>query len=686
MKNKSILSLIFVTSLILGSYGLFAQTAEELLPRAIQMEEVKGDLNEAIKTYQLIIDKYPENGKVCAEALLRMGNCYEKLGKTEAIKSYELLLTRYSNQVEQAKAARARLAVLKKEEPEGFRVQLMDFNMPEPFGLSPDGKRIVGVGFDKGQNIVVSHLDNDQVDYITDFTWENEYTYTYNPVWSPDGQKIVYTAIEASMDGSGEYSLRITDTEGQTRKLISSSYAWYAPNDWMPDGSSILTFKGDSAEVLELGLVPAEGGVFKTLVTLHGQVQNAGSSRAAATCSPDGRYVVYTDLMPGEESGLHIMDSEGKSSWSLCTHPAAEKWPRWSPDGNHIIFLSNRHGSWALWGVAVDQGKQAGDPFLIREGMGNNMFGNWTEHGLVSWNWVQMRDIFLMEINPETGEPKGEPRQLKYTPTGSNNHPEFAPDGNRIAFLRKDNESGRNYLVMVHDDQEKIEEFEIPEKADSRSLKWTPDGSGVAIHCVDMNENHKIKTYHFQTQQWESYSIPFPLWTFEWSGSGKTFYISRNGTLDLGAGIVEYDPATGEETYIYRPENNDVVVYRELRCSRDYSKLGFLETNVFMKVLDLQTGNSHTVAKKQYGYTSWSPDGEKILSFGARNPGEERKFISLFSASGELIAHHDLSRFLPEQSDIYIHNWSTDSSQVAFVVMQRRSEQMLYKNIIPRER
>ena len=681
MKSRKTLAVIMVTSLMLGSYNLYAQTAEELLPKAIQLEEVNGDLEEAIKTYQLIINQYPDNGKVCAEALLHMGNCYEKLGKAEAIKSYELILKRYSEQTNQVKAARARLAVLKKEEPEGFMVKKMDFNVPEPFGLSPDGTKIVGVRFGKGQNIVVSHLDKDKVDYITNYDWENEYSWTYNPVWSPDGKEIVYTDNQASADGEGESSLTVSDLNGQTRKLISSNWEWFAPNDWMSDGSAILTFKGDTANTLELGLVSANGGDFRKLVTLQGQVQNSGSSRAAATFSPDGKFVVYTDISPGEESDLYIMDSEGKSSRTLNSHPAADKWPRWSPDGKHIIFLSNRHGGWALWGTAVDDGETVGDPFLIREGMGNNFFGNWTTHGLVSWNWVRMRDIFLLDVDPETGEPKGKSRQLNYTPSGNNNRPVFAPDGNRLAFIRRDTDAEKDYLIVHQTNEETFEEFEIPKGFTARSIRWNPDGNGVGIHCVNLIADHEIKIFHIESQKWESISVPFPIWTFEWSGKTNNFYFSKNGLKDLGAGIVEYNPETGEEQYIYRPEDNSAVNFRELRCSRDYSKLAFLETNLKMIVVDLKSGVSQTIAE-YFGYSSWSVDGQKIMSFGPSDKNDQRKSLAIFSANGGVIEYYDLSNELAEDCEIYIHDWSANGSKVIFVTMQGKSEHMLYKNIV----
>ena len=112
MKKTKTLTLIVVLSLIMVSYNSFAQTAEELLPKAIQLEEVKGELYEAIKTYQLILDQHPDNREVCAEALLHLGMCYEKLGLDQARQTYREVISKYPEQADKTAMARDRISRL----------------------------------------------------------------------------------------------------------------------------------------------------------------------------------------------------------------------------------------------------------------------------------------------------------------------------------------------------------------------------------------------------------------------------------------------------------------------------------------------------------------------------------------------------------------------------------------------
>jgi Tol biopolymer transport system component len=112
MKRRITLALIMVLSLILASYNSFAQKAEELLPKAIQLEEVKGELYEAIKTYQLILDEYPDNREICAEAMLHLGMCYEKLGLDQARQTYRQVISKYPEQEDKTAIARDRISRL----------------------------------------------------------------------------------------------------------------------------------------------------------------------------------------------------------------------------------------------------------------------------------------------------------------------------------------------------------------------------------------------------------------------------------------------------------------------------------------------------------------------------------------------------------------------------------------------
>ncbi len=116
MKAIHRISILFPVILVMLGQTSFAQTAEELMPLAIQLEEVNGELEKAIEVYQVIIEKYPDNKPVAAKAYFHMGLCYEKLGKQEAQNAYSTLIREYSEQEDMVSAARTRLYALEKHD------------------------------------------------------------------------------------------------------------------------------------------------------------------------------------------------------------------------------------------------------------------------------------------------------------------------------------------------------------------------------------------------------------------------------------------------------------------------------------------------------------------------------------------------------------------------------------------
>jgi tetratricopeptide (TPR) repeat protein len=84
--------------------------AEVALQAAIKKETIDGDLKGAIEQYQRIAQS--TNRAVAAKALLRMGQCHEKLGNAEARTAYQRLVRDFGDQAEIVAQAQVRLAAL----------------------------------------------------------------------------------------------------------------------------------------------------------------------------------------------------------------------------------------------------------------------------------------------------------------------------------------------------------------------------------------------------------------------------------------------------------------------------------------------------------------------------------------------------------------------------------------------
>ena len=107
-----LLAVITLAALSITAFAQRAKEAEVLYHRGVQLEEVKGELKEAIAVYEKLLKEFVNVRTIAAQALLRMGICYEKLGQKEAQAAYQRILRDFADQAEIVAQARVRLAAL----------------------------------------------------------------------------------------------------------------------------------------------------------------------------------------------------------------------------------------------------------------------------------------------------------------------------------------------------------------------------------------------------------------------------------------------------------------------------------------------------------------------------------------------------------------------------------------------
>ncbi len=78
--------------------------------------------------------------------------------------------------------------------------------------------------------------------------------------------------------------------------------------------------------------------------------------------SPDGKWIahVVTDVDKAEnrtDSDVWLVPTNGGEPRQLTRSPKHDRHPRWSPDGRHLVFESNRDGTFQLYVLALDGGE-----------------------------------------------------------------------------------------------------------------------------------------------------------------------------------------------------------------------------------------------------------------------------------------------------------------------------------------
>lgn len=123
--------LILIVALILLAGSLSAQDnkASVSLTAAIYEEEVSGKLDKAVKLYLNILKKYPNDRKVCAKTLYRLGLVNEKMGKQKADEYFTRLVNTYPDQIEMVALAKAKLTLYNRATAETTLKAQQSFNL-----------------------------------------------------------------------------------------------------------------------------------------------------------------------------------------------------------------------------------------------------------------------------------------------------------------------------------------------------------------------------------------------------------------------------------------------------------------------------------------------------------------------------------------------------------------------------
>ncbi|MEE9500886.1 MAG: tetratricopeptide repeat protein [Candidatus Aminicenantaceae bacterium] len=717
MKRGRILYWVFLTFLavillVSFQHALSQESAEELYEAAVFKKESDGDLNGAIQILLKIVRDFPTDKKIAGKAQLQIGMCYEKLGKEEAIKAYELVLRNYSDQPDLITTARARLAELrahKKEEQSLSRIysRADDGYLLENQSLSPDGTKLLGIniGEGPGQNVAYKDLVTGELVYITYFDWESEgHGYTYNAVWSPDGKQVAFT-FDGWKDPLQE--VWISDLKGKSKSIFQCEAKddMIYPVEWFPEARKILAIHIIQKKLIRLGILSVHDRTFSLLYEIAVQKGTKLNPNAdyiiKADLSPDGKHVVFHEHKDKEGIGnIYVLDLAGKSVKPLMDSVTNNNQPCWSPDGKHIAFMSDRSGTFAVWAIPMKKdGNPDGQPFFLREGRYNRLI-NWTQKGLCLMSWMNMVDVFIMPVDPQTGEPTGKPRQLEFRPTGRSTYPVWSPDGEQLAFLSNLNDKwGELYVVIYPLSGGEVRKFKAPSTRGDRivprvaDLRWLPDGSGISYSGnspqtpIGSNDIVDFKMYvlKFDSGEWNSWDLKLDanISHTDWRGDGKGIYYSRypQGQRDFkfDRGIVERDLTTGDERYIYRPEKN--FGSAGIRCSRDFSKLAFHQIlNGPLVVIDIKSGEKLNEFKDP-GFPApptWSPDGKKLMIWN-----HDKLFV--LSVEDGSRNGYDVDPGVAPINRIRVLDWSPDGTKVAFAGMNKKFESHLLRNVIPKK-
>ena len=476
--RRTILISLVMAGLVVVPIALSQKTsqAELRFEEAHRKETIDGDLKAAIDLYRRAIDEAGSNRAIAAQALVRMGQCYENLGDTEARKAYERVVREFGDQKISAEAARARLAVLGSsgKEPRARRI------LADASGVSgtlfPGGKYISHTDRKTG-DVLHYEIATGETKRITNRgTWtDSGAPADADEAFSRDGKQIAY-----SWDAKdGSYQLRVRNLDGSGLRTVFSDkeYVLIEPLDWAPDGQAILAFR--TRDTTELALFPTRGGEVRVLKGLI-SAWPAWPHRAAF--SPDGRYVALSypgDAAPRGE--LLLMTANGRNQTVVAGHPAEDQMLGWTPDGRSLVFLSDRSGTWDIWSVRVSEGQQQGEAELLRKDFGGGEVLGFAPDGSCYYRTtLNVGHLYTGEVDLTTGRVLAPPVRVPTRYLGFIDQTRWSPDGKSLLYVSQRGPIGPQYNILtIRSAATGEERFLAPRLRFINQTSWAPDSRSI---------------------------------------------------------------------------------------------------------------------------------------------------------------------------------------------------------------
>ena len=352
----------------------------------------------------------------------------------------------------------------------------------------------------------------------------------WNPVWSPDGRFLYFSSDRAG--SMNLWRVEIDEASGRPRgdpQPITTPASFVGHLSISTDGRRIVFASvARSANVNALPLNAADGTVAGAART----VTSGTRTWSNPDPSPDGRSVAfYSGLNP--VGHVYVQGLDGTGLRQLTSDSGVDRMPHWSPDGQWLLFFSNRgsDGVYELWKIRPD---------------GSDL------------------------------------QQVTYA--GQASYADWSPDGRRIATTILSTQATRSTTVVVFDAarpwREQAPET-LPRMSDGRDFfvtGWTADG-GRLVGQVGPGPNGAA-LYSFDSRQYERLT-DFGEWPTALPDGRHVLFVSG------GHGFFVADAATGAVKKIYSVDRDVIGPPRLTRDGRlAYFIRRVTESDVWLVTLD----------------------------------------------------------------------------------------------------
>jgi Tol biopolymer transport system component len=407
-------------------------------------------------------------------------------------------------------------------------LKTLDRDAPFEVSMSPDGRSVIydyaAKGDPSASDIYLINVETGDERMLVEHPADDRVL-----GWAPDGGHVLFLSDRTGT--LGVWLLPVADGRPAGRARLVKPDMWrIAPLGFARNGSFYYGVPMDMTDVYVAEFDPETGRIIDQPTRIS---QSFFGSNEDAVWSRDGRYVTYLSKRgPLGRAGTNVIvtrSMETGEQRELTPSIGPIYWPRWSPDGRHILVANYESGDKGLFLVDVQTGqaepavRYGPDDYHLRaywRSDGRSIFC-WTysedgtrigirdlesgaekvlqhaapDEGFISGGYAVSPDETRLAFAYRDGQDDsewslivmstagGEPRALLHFEAGTS-WPQlihWGPDGHHIYYKRHGNNDEYVDLWRVPAEGGEPERLDWYEDVDGRGIHFHPDGRRIAL-------------------------------------------------------------------------------------------------------------------------------------------------------------------------------------------------------------
>lgn len=249
---------------------------------------------------------------------------------------------------------------------------------------------------------------------------------------------------------------------------------------------------------------------------------------------------------------IYLIDPDGQNPRRLTFNHDGDAFPALSPDGKKLVFDSNRNrgpgeplNTSDLFLMNADGAADGGEPPLLTRGSSATWSPdskNIAFHASASGSGLPIKpdpggatsdsDIFVVNVDDVLSDAE-QPRNVTNSPAAIDDDPDWAPDGQRLAFTSHDasDDPGNSTSAEIYTldpDGTGAPEPLTDNSEEERGPTWSPDGTRIAFACRRGGPDFEICTMNADgNDQAQLTNNAAPDLTPTWSPDGSEIAFHR---------------------------------------------------------------------------------------------------------------------------------------------------------------